>query len=378
MDSALLTMTKLLMISGDRRTAAGVEGAFYETLKELHRHFERIDVLCPRITGDQHVRSLFGNVYFHPASRGLFWQPFFIARMGKKFVKAHGHDVVTIHDYPPFYNGFGARRLLKKTGIPAALELHHLVGWPRAASFSEWIGRVMSRFILPSHCKAFSAVRVVNHITKDILSRWGVDTRNVQIVPSMYLDLDAISHAASTPKTYDLAFAARLVANKGLTAVLDALALLPNVTLLIVGDGPEREAATERIRALGLEDRVTCTGWLPTHADVLRAIASARVFVMNSSSEGGPRSAIEAMALGLPLLTTKVGLMPEVVQDGVHGFFVDGTAQNLAVKAEVLLQDQARINSMSAACKAATGVFEKAAAIRVYADFLKSLPSTTH
>lgn len=368
-------MTKLLMISGDRRTAAGIEGAFFETLKEFHTHFERIDILCPRITGAQQVRSLFDNVYFHPASRGLLFQPSFIARKGRQLFKAHHHDVMTVHDYPPFYNGFGARKLMKKTGIPAVLELHHLVGWPKAASASEWIGRLLSKRILPSHCKAFAAVRTVNRTTGDVLSRWGAHLTNVHVVPSMYIDHKEIDEAKKKVKKFDLAFSARLVANKGLSAVIDAVSLLPAATLLIVGEGPEREAAQERVRAYGLEDRVTFTGWLKSHTDVLAAVASARLFVMNSTSEGGPRAAVEAMALGLPILTTKVGLMPELLCDGVQGFFTDGTAQDLATKAEVLLQDPSRIASMGKAAAVAVQPFEKVAAIKTYADFLISFAS---
>lgn len=363
---------KLLMISGDRRVAAGESCAFLETLTELHTHFDRIDIICPRVHGANHVRSLLGNVYVHASTKSLLFQPSFILRKGRELFAAHQHDVMTVHDYPPFYNGLGARRLMKKTGIPAVLEIHHIVGWPRAASFSEWIGRAMSRWFLPSHCTAFRAVRVVSTVTKDVLVTWGVAPACLRIVPSMYLDHAEIEQVLHTPKRYDLAFCARLVPNKGLIAVIDAVASMPTATLVIVGDGPMRKQAEERVRALRLEERVTFTGWLPTHVDALKAVASARIFVMNSTSEGGPRSAVEAMALGLPILTTSVGLMPELVQDGVQGFFVDGSAKDLAMKTEVLLQDAALVASMGRTAMQVMDRFEKKSAVKMYADFLQS------
>lgn len=363
---------KLLMISGDRRVAAGEACAFLDTLTELHTHFERIDILCPRVQAPNHVRSLLGNVYVHASTKGLLLQPSFILKKGRELFNEHQHDVMTVHDYPPFYNGLGARRLIKKTGMPAVLEIHHIVGWPRAASLSEWIGRWMSRLFLPAHCRKFSAVRVVSRATKDVLLSWGVPPACLHIVPSMYLDHTEIEQVLHTPKRFDFAFCARLVPNKGLIAVIEAMALLPAATLVIVGDGPMRKQAEERVRALHLEDRVMFTGWLPTHVDVLHAVASARIFIMNSTSEGGPRSAVEAMALGLPILTTSVGLMPELVTDGVQGFFVDGSAKAIKTKAEVLLQDAARVASMGREAAKVMHRFEKSAAVTMYAEFLQS------
>ena len=55
----------LLMITGDRSLAAGRQGAFYNTLEELHKHFERIDVICPRVPTERFSMSVFGNVHVH-------------------------------------------------------------------------------------------------------------------------------------------------------------------------------------------------------------------------------------------------------------------------------------------------------------------------
>jgi glycosyltransferase involved in cell wall biosynthesis len=365
---------KLLMISGDRKTAAGQAGAFMETLKELHKHFDRIDVICPAIGVGQKDRILFNNIFFHPASRGLFWHPFFITKKGRELFEMHHHDVMTIHEYPPFYNGLGARWLKKQTGIPAVLEIHHLVGWPKASSLSEWIGRLMSRLFLSFHTRAFDAVRVVNGTVKTTLKDWGVEMP-ISVVPSLYLDHELVQAATDTPKTVDLVFCARLVQNKGLFAVLRAVASLPAVSLLIVGDGPLRVDAEAFVRTHSMTDRVRFTGWLPTQVDVLQAMASGKIFIMNSLSEGGPRSAVEAMALGLPVLATRVGVMSDIVHDGVNGMFTDGSSEDVAVKISVLLSDDALQASMGKKAREVLGLFEKKAAVKAYADFLHATAS---
>ena len=357
------------MISGDRNVAAGKAGAFSETLKELHTHFERIDIICPKISGPQ-VRVVHGNVYLHPASGGLISQSSYILQKGRELHKTHRYDVMTVHEYPPFYNGIGARWLKKTTGIPTILEIHHVIGWPKAASFSEFIGRVLSRRFLPSHCQAFDAVRVVNGATKTLLIEWGVPDTHIHTVPSFYLDHNLIATSKNQPKTHDLVFCSRLVDNKGLLSVIDALEMLPDLTLLIVGDGPLRKKAEDRAKKFG--DRITFTGWLLSQADVLRKIASGKIFVMNSVSEGGPRSALEAMALGLPVLTTRVGVMPDIVRDGSNGIFTDGTAADIAAKAKALIADASRLQSIGQEAALVTQKFEKSAAVRAYADFLTS------
>mgnify|MGYP001011404013 FL=1 len=107
---------KLLMISGDRSILNGKQGAFYHMLEEFSKFWERIDILCPKIQDYSSLsiwyqlqeKPLFGNVHFHPAQKGLLYQPSFIATKGAELIAEHHHEIVTVHDYPPFYNGMGA------------------------------------------------------------------------------------------------------------------------------------------------------------------------------------------------------------------------------------------------------------------------------
>lgn len=343
-------------------------------MEEFHTHFDRIDIICPRVSAERVVRTVYGNVFIHPSSTGLFWQPFFICRKGRELFRAHKHDVMTIHDYPPFYNGNGARMLVKKTGIASVEEIHHIVGWPRAASFSEWVGRWLSRRKLPCSARIFDAVRVVNEGVKNVLVSWGAPPDKIHIVPSVYLDHAVIDAGKNQQKKFDAVFCSRLVDNKGLNEVIGAVANIPNVKLLVIGDGSLRTSMEEKVKFLGLDNRVTFTGWLNTAADVAKAVASGKIFLMNSKSEGNPRAAVEAMALGLPVIATKVGIMPDLIRDGVNGAFTDGSASDVARKLETLLSDSSKIAAMGREAAKVRDQFEKKAAVKAYADFLKSVP----
>lgn len=359
---------KLLMISGDRSLATGKQGAFWQTLEGLSKQFDRIDVLCPRGGSE---RVLFGNVFVHPSPSSLLAQPLFIARKGAALVREHGHQVMTVHEFPPFYNGLGARRLKRLTGIAVCEEIHHLVGEPVAADWKEWLLAPLNR-LLPLVTRYADGVRVVNGAVRERLITLGVPAKKITVVSSLYLRLDALSPATS-PATYNLVFCGRLVPNKGLITVITALAALPGATLLVVGDGPERAKAEVHAARLGIADRVTFAGWLPGPTDIADALRSAKVFVLNSLSEGGPRVLLEAMACGLPVATTSVGIAPETVTQGVNGVFHDGTTEGLVSALKPLLADDALRAKMGIAGRAVAERYEYSKNIAAYAEYLRSL-----
>ena len=373
---------KLLMISGDRSVLQGKKGAFWYTLEELCKHFERVDVICPRVKNEQlkmnneqlrNNKELFENVFFHSCTLGLWYQPRWIVKKGRKLIKEHHHDTMTVHDYPPFYNGIGAKKLSRKTGIPYAVEIHHIVGYPRAGSITEFIGKWMSRLYLKIDVRNAKSVRCVSSGVSDVLKKWKIPPYKVSVVPSFYLNRDLFKKDTSAKKIYDVVVCARLVANKGILNVIKAMADLPQALLLVVGDGPDRARLEAIAKSLKIDDRVKFSGWLPEIQDVYGAIQSGKVFVMNSKSEGGPRIALEAMALGMPIVTTKVGVMPDVIKDGQNGIFTKGNSKDLADKLNKLLSDESLQDRIGNEAQKILDKFERKDLIKQYSNFLKNL-----
>ncbi len=406
------------MISGDRSILQGKKGAFWYTLQELSKHWERIDIITPppphqsrsssRVaprgsdagqapgplppahstgstsspqagSGQAGERGrVFENVFFHPSSRGLWYQPWWILIKGAELIKEHHHNVMTVHDYPPFYNGLGARWLHRAMNIPYMTEIHHIVGYPRAASLSEWIGYWMSRTWLPRWgTDMATAVRVVSGETWRVLQSWEIPLKKFFVQSSIYLDYSALKPDPSIAKQYDCVFCGRLVPNKGLDNILKAIAGIPKATLLVIGDGPERKRCEKLAESLGIKASVIFTGWLPTQADVYRALQSGKIFVMNSVSEGGPRVLFEAMALGMPVISTRVGSAPQFIGDGHDGLLTNGDPNDLREKITMLLQnDQMRLR-LGAAARHVLDVFDRASLVKTYADSLTNI-ATTH
>lgn len=140
-----------------------------------------------------------------------------------------------------------------------------------------------------------------------------------------------------------LVFVGRMAAVKGVPVLLDAVARLhaqdPEVSLTLVGDGPDRSLIESRIAELGLGGAVTITGYL-SQDGVAEQLAQADIFVLPSFAEGVPVVLMEAMVTGLPVVTTRIAGIPELVQDGTNGFVVPpGCANSLATALERLLAD---------------------------------------
>jgi N-acetyl-alpha-D-glucosaminyl L-malate synthase BshA len=120
--------------------------------------------------------------------------------------------------------------------------------------------------------------------------------------------------------------------------------------LLLVGDGPERPAAEEEARAQGIADRVVFLGKLESVAEVLPC---ADLYLLTSDTESFGLSALEAMACGVPVVGSRVGGLPEVVESGVTGELLPvGDLDGMAQAALSYLTDEGRARRAAEAGRA--------------------------
>lgn len=115
---------------------------------------------------------------------------------------------------------------------------------------------------------------------------------------------------------------ANFYANKGLIYLIEAARFLNNDNLMfiVIGDGAERQKLEEMIKKYNLENRFFLSGNMP---DASRYLKAFDLFVLPSIKEGMPWTILEAMAAGLPIVATKVGGVPEMIQDGKDGILVE-------------------------------------------------------
>ncbi|HSR11728.1 MAG TPA: glycosyltransferase family 4 protein, partial [Thermodesulfobacteriota bacterium] len=141
-----------------------------------------------------------------------------------------------------------------------------------------------------------------------------------------------------------MVYVGRLIGLKGVKVLLkaiDAIARRQNgVKLLIIGDGEEKGSLAGLAEAMGIANRVFFAGFIP-NSELPRYYSVAKIGVFPTlADEAFGISICEAMACGVPVVATRVGGIPEVVDDGVSGFLVPpGKEEELAERIETLLDD---------------------------------------
>jgi glycosyltransferase involved in cell wall biosynthesis len=170
-----------------------------------------------------------------------------------------------------------------------------------------------------------------------------------------------------------LVFAGRLSIQKALDVALRAVAACDGVSLVIAGDGPERQRLDLLVAELGVGDRVRFIGAQPRET-VLEVLAAADAELLSSGWENFPHSLIEALAVGTPVIATGVGGVREIVTDGVNGLLVPpGDPEALAAAIRRFFADGELRERLRAA---ATGSVERFAPGPVYARLEELLRET--
>ncbi|MCT4556938.1 MAG: glycosyltransferase family 4 protein [Pelagimonas sp.] len=167
-----------------------------------------------------------------------------------------------------------------------------------------------------------------------------------------------IVHCGVDPQRYEpsdhqganLLFVGRLAAVKGVPILLQALANLrdihPDLHLTLIGDGPDRAALEQMSADLDLHDAVTFAGY-QNQTEVAKALQKTDLFVLPSFAEGVPVVLMEAMAAGVPVVTTQIAGIPELVTPGTNGILVPpGDTRALEKAVQRLMTDNAERMAM--------------------------------
>lgn len=175
--------------------------------------------------------------------------------------------------------------------------------------------RGMVRWVYP---RATRVIAVSAGVADDLRANYGVRDDRLVTIPNP-VDVEALrANAAAAPQiavngAYVLA-AGRLVRSKNFDMLIRALATSGDPrTLVIMGEGPEREALLQTAASVGVADRVLMPGFVSNPYAMMRA---ADLFVLSSNSEGFPNALVEAMAVGTPVVATNCASGPsEILAD---------------------------------------------------------------
>ncbi|MBR5079023.1 MAG: glycosyltransferase [Victivallales bacterium] len=152
-------------------------------------------------------------------------------------------------------------------------------------------------------------------------------SKNIQqksIVIYNPVDIDKIAQIQLNDFKDDIISVGRLIPVKNQKLLLEVFAEIhkqyPNYSLIIYGEGEEREKLQSLSHALGIESNFFLPG---NKKDIFNCMANAKLFVLSSNYEGMPNALLEAMCLGLPVISTKVSGATDLIENGVNGILVD-------------------------------------------------------
>ena len=206
------------------------------------------------------------------------------------------------------------------------------VAWNHGYTATNWLDRAYSQLDRWSLRGAYRVVTVCGSFADKLESR-GIDRDRITVLHNSVKPFVAppleqvrrVQHSLGLQDEAVILAVGRLSYEKGIADLLRAVTVLsntkgvPNFRLVLVGDGPEREALARLASRLGIEGKLTMAGF---QRDTKPYYSLATLMAVSSHTEGSPNVVLEAMAAGLPIAATAVGGIPEILEEGLTGLMV--------------------------------------------------------
>jgi N-acetyl-alpha-D-glucosaminyl L-malate synthase BshA len=331
------------------------------------------------ITYKQPVRlDLLGpNIHFHevnvPEYPLFHYQPYELALSSKLVdtIKSQGIELMHVHyAIPHAYAAYMAKQMLLSEGIhiPIVTTLHGtditLVGnhpfYKPAVTFS---------------INASDVVTSVSQSLKDDTLRLFEITKEINVIPN-FIDIKKYEEAKQAEcQRYLLAEPSEKVITHvsnfrkvkrigDVIKVFNAIQQQLPAKLIMVGEGPERESAEELVCKLGITDKVVFLG---KSNEVDKILCFSDLFLLPSETESFGLAALEAMASGVPVISSNTGGIPEVNIEGVSGYLADvGAIDVMAANALRILEDENVLNQFKLNAKNMAKKFDLEAIVSNY------------
>ena len=315
------------------------------------------------------------NIHFHEVhveEYPLFhYQPYELALSSKMayVVKTYNIDILHVHyAIPHAYAGYMAKQMLKREGIevPMITTLHGtditLVGnhptYKEAVTFS-----INESDVVTS---------VSESLKRDTLRLFNVD-KDIKVIPN-FIGLQKMERVSPCKRSV-MASADELIVThisnfRKVKRVDDVVRVFYGIQqqlpakLIMVGDGPEREIADQLCKDLGIKKKVLFLG---NTSDIDRILCFTDLFLLPSESESFGLSALEAMAAGVPVVSSNAGGLSEVNEEGVSGYLCPiGDVQTMAEKAIYILSDKDRLAQFKQNARKVAARFDEEKIIPMY------------
>jgi len=342
----------------------GVSSSMRTFARELTRLGHRVTIVAPDYGGEEMPSEL--EILRVPA-RTIFFDPedrlmrAAALRDVEKNVAARNWDVIHIHT--PFRAHQLGVRLGKRLHCPI-VESYHTFFEEYAAHYLPWLPARLTRFLARHYsrnlCRDIDHLIVPSEQMADVLRRYGIGTPASVIATGIHLDEfrggdgAKFRHAHGiAPEQPTLVTVSRLAAEKNIAFLLEVTRLLigefAQLKFIIAGEGPDAENLKRRACELGLREHVLFVGNLDRRTQLLDCYRAGDVFVFASPTETQGLVLLEAMALGVPIVSTAVMGTATVLKNVGSARISTGNAGEFASHVAELLRAPAQRARLAAA-----------------------------
>ena len=270
-----------------------------------------------------------------PGAHGLLYQLFYFVEAVLAADLLRRDAITHVHNHIGDHSGTVTMLGAKLAGIDYSITFH---GWP--VFFDAKYSRIKEKV----HGARFT--RSISYFCRSQLMMFSeCDDPTPFKVVHCGLETDKYKYRPPRKEIKYLLCVARLSSEKGLAFLVQALRLLRNkgydLELRLAGDGPTKEHLKKLVDDFGLAEQVHFLGYL-NEDEVIRELQHSDLFVLPSFVEGLPVSAMEALAVGLPVIATNIAGTSELIEDGKTGVLVrPSDAESLADAVVRITQDYA-------------------------------------
>lgn len=349
MDQAVAPMN-LLMITGIFPPDIGGPATYVPTMaSELVKRGHKVTVVTLSDRLDHDDRSY--NFPVHRIRRGLFKPLRFLFTVLRILREGRGAQVLYVNGL--YLEAVIANYLLRKPMVQKivgdwAWERSTNKGWVKD-NFEEFQKRKYRLKVellksLRTFCtrRADTMIAPSQYLARAVAD-WGLSEKKIIVVYNAVEAQGSVPAKIPLQTPFKIVTVGRLIALKQVDQLIRAITNCSEAGLVIIGDGPERKKLEGLVIEHGLGPRVHFTGQR-SNGDTLALMAACDLFVLNSTHEGFPYVLLEAMSVGLPIVATAVGGIPELVRDGANGVLISPNANGMLAKTllEIMSAPEAR------------------------------------
>lgn len=285
------------------------------------------------IVGSRYLVMRLNNVWMPWDSLGMT-NPFLPAL--SKTIRQLDFDLIHAHSHL-FWTTVTAVKIAKATRRPVIITVHgvsaernslvNLAQYSYLYTFGSWVFRNSTRTICLTNSDATE------------ITRFGANPEKIRVVPNA-VDTDLFKPGEDNGN--HLVWVGRFVPEKGLQYLVKAAKIVlsehHDVKFVLVGDGPLKPCIMNLAIKNGLKERICFAGKM-SQREVVQVMQSASVFLLPSLKEGFPKTLLEAMACGKPVIASNISGVNEIIEDGYNGLLVPPREPRLMADAIIELSN---------------------------------------